>query len=381
MTPSIKTMQPLSIGLLCLVSFLPTLSAAQSNDTKKDLTDIKQKIEQQKTQIELSNKQQQRIEQQLKSDDLAIAASAAKMNATSKQQALTQDKINKLKQQQQVLLKNKQQQESVLAEQIRSAYSAGHHDYLKLLLNQQDPSKVERTLTYYQYLNDARMSSIENFEQVITELAKIEQQQLEQAEQLQQLVQQQLAQKQAIETRQDQRQATLKALNSQILSSKQRLNKLESEEKSLIQTLARIQAKLQREKELKGLSKLKKKLKWPVKGRIAHNFGTKKQGYLRWKGVLLNASVGNNVNTIHNGTVLFADWLKGYGLVIVIDHGDGYMSLYGHNQTLLKSVGDRVEIGEPIALVGQSGGQSRSGLYFEIRHQGKPVNPKLWCRG
>ncbi|WP_394172185.1 murein hydrolase activator EnvC family protein [Thalassotalea litorea] len=101
---------------------------------------------------------------------------------------------------------------------------------------------------------------------------------------------------------------------------------------------------------------------------------------MRWKGVLMTAPVGQPVYTIHNGTVLFADWLKGYGLVVVVDHGDGYMSLYGHNQTLLKNVGDRVEIGEPIALVGQSGGQNRAGLYFEIRHKGKPVNPKLWCK-
>ena len=139
-------------------------------------------------------------------------------------------------------------------------------------------------------------------------------------------------------------------------------------------------AKAKQAENLVGLSKLKRKLSWPVKGRINHSFGSSKQGYLKWKGVFLSAPIGREVKTIHNGTVLFSDWLKGYGLVTVVDHGDGYMSLYGHNQALLKSVGDRVEAGEPIALVGQSGGQANSGLYFEIRHTGIAVNPKLWCK-
>lgn len=375
-----KAIKSFSLCVLCFLCVNQSVVFAQNDETKKDLSSVKQKIEQQKAAIQLTNEQQQHIQQQLKKDDLAIAKTAAKMNETQSKQKQTKEKINKLNQQLRILETKKKQQEDVLAEQIRSAYSAGHHDYLKLLLNQQGPSKVQRTLTYYQYLNDARMTSIENFEQVLIELNKIEQQQQLQAEQLQLLIAEQKQQKQAIETKQQERKQTLKSLNSQILSSKQRLNKLEGEEKTLIQTLARIQAQLQKEKELKGLSKLKKKLKWPVKGRVAHSFGTKKQGYLRWKGVLLNAGVGKSVKTIHNGTVLFADWLKGYGLVIVVDHGEGYMSLYGHNQTLLKSVGDRVEIGESIALVGQSGGQSQSGLYFEIRHKGKPVNPKLWCK-
>lgn len=373
----------LSMNLLCLYCFTVMISAnahAQNTDTKKDLSKVKTQIEQQKAELKQTNKQQIELQQQLKKVDLAIAKSAAKINQSKQQQQQVKSKISKLKKQQQVLTLKKQQQEQVLGEQIRSAYSAGHHDYLKLLLNQQDPSEVQRTLTYYQYLNEARIGSIEEFEIVLTELDKIALEQRQQAQKLQQLVAEQEQQNQALQGEKQQRKKTLRTVNSDILSSKQRLKKLENEERSLIQTLARIQAQLQQAKELKGLKNLKNKLKWPVNGRVAHRYGTKKQGYLRWKGVLLTAPEGRNVSTIHNGTVLFSDWLKGYGLVIVIDHGDGYMSLYGHNQALLKNVGDRVEIGEPIALVGQSGGQSRSGLYFEIRHKGKPVNPKLWCK-
>ncbi|TRX57924.1 murein hydrolase activator EnvC family protein [Thalassomonas sp. M1454] len=366
--------------LICHLALLSQQSFAQSSSQKSDLNAVKNKIEQQKKSIKLTSKQQKEIEKKLKQDDLAIASTAKKMNELKQNKQVVTDKISTLNKQQKELLVKKQQQEDVLAEQIRSAYSAGHHDYLKLLLNQQGPSDVDRTLTYYQYLNDARIQSIDNFKEVITQLKSVEQQQQQQAEELEALVNKQLAQKQALETQRSERKQTLKTLNSQILSSKQRLNKLEGEEKSLIQALARIQAQLQKEQELKGLSKLKNKLRWPAKGTLTHRFGTKKQGYLRWKGVYLSSRLGRDVTAIHNGTVLFADWLKGYGLVVVLDHGEGYMSLYGHNQALLKNVGDRVEIGEPIALVGQSGGQSQTGLYFEIRHKGKPVNPKLWCK-
>ena len=153
-----------------------------------------------------------------------------------------------------------------------------------------------------------------------------------------------------------------------------------TEEKSLTNTLQKIQSLAQSSAKLNGLSKLKRKLKWPVAGKIVHSFGTQKHGYIKWKGVLKRAKLGQQVKSIANGKVLFSDWLKGYGLVTIIDHGKGYMSLYGHNQTLLKNVGDYVEQGEPISLVGQSGGQSQPGLYFEIRHSGQAKNPKLWCR-
>ncbi len=366
--------------LCCLLPCLAFATEQEKRETRKDLNVVKQQIESQKQELKQSNSQIADLQEQLKKDDIAIAKSAQKLNKTKQQLQLTQQKIGDLKQQQKQLNANKAQQEQLLGEQLRSAYSSGHHDYLKLLLNQQKPEQVQRTLTYYTYVNDARIDSIGAFTKTIEQLADVEQQQQEQANKLTKLVEQQQQQQQELVAQQAGREQTIASLNAKIRGSKQRLNKLENEERSLIKTLAKLQAQLQKQTELNGLSKLKRKLKWPVKGRIAHSFGTKKQGYLRWKGVMMRAPVGRDVNAVYNGTVLFADWLKGYGLVIVIDHGDGYMSLYGHNQTLLKNVGERVEVGEPIALVGQSGGLNQSGVYFEIRHQGKPVNPSYWCR-
>ena len=202
----------------------------------------------------------------------------------------------------------------------------------------------------------------------------------EQSATLEKVKQQQLNQQKTFIASKTKRSKTVAQLNAQLKTSQQKLNKYIAEEENLIIEIDRLTKLAKRSLKLKGLSKLKGKLKWPSKGRISRSYGSRKEGYLTWKGVLLSLPSGRTVKSIHHGKVLFADWLKGYGLVTIVDHGQGYMSLYGHNQALMKSVGDMVEAGEPIALSGQSGGQAQSGVYFEIRYQGKPVNPKTWCR-
>ena len=356
------------------------MAIASEAQTNTKLDRVKQAISKQKADISQVSKKRKQLEAQLKKDDLAIAKTAKAIASTKQQQQQVQKKLSELSQQKSQLSKEKQRQEKLLAQQLRTAYSSGHHDYLKLILNQEQPAKVQRTVTYYQYLNKARTQEIDNFQQTLSRLLQVTTEHQEQQTRLQTIKDQQLAQESKLKESKSTRANTLSALNRTLLTKKQQLAKLEAEEANLVAALKKLAEKAQQTIEMNGLAKLKRKLQWPVKGRISHRFGTRKQGYLKWKGVLMSAPVGRQVKTIHSGTVLFADWLKGYGLVTVVDHGKGYMSLYGHNQTLLKSVGERVETGEPIALVGQSGGQQESGLYFEIRHKGKAVNPKLWCR-
>ncbi|OKY26885.1 peptidase M23 [Thalassotalea sp. PP2-459] len=359
--------------------FSPVLYA-QETATDEQLDQVKQAIKKEKSTIKEVDQERERLLKQLQSDELAISQQTKSLRNTDKKLDNTQQTLRRLTEEKQQLTNKKQQQEALLAKQLRAAYSTGHHDYLKLILNQENPGKVQRTVSYYQYLNTARIKEIEAFQSTITQLNEVEQQQRSQQQQLAQLKKKQQVDKQALETGKQRREKTVNALNNQLMSAKQQLEKLEAEEESLVAALARIARLSKQDFSLSGLSSLRGKLNWPVKGRINRSFGSRKQGYLKWKGVLLAASSGKTISTIHHGVVLFSDWLKGYGLVTVIDHGDGYMSLYGHNQALLKSVGDRVETGEPIALVGQSGGQNQSALYFEIRHNGKAVNPKLWCR-
>lgn len=389
---SFNTTQMFGNLLSCLVIlssliFVDVSMAADSNNHKKakqqntdKLNDVQRAIAKQESTIFAANKNRDILEQQLKKDDLAIAKTAKAINETDQQLLVTNNKIADLSKEKQQLSAQKIRQERLLAQQLRSAYTTGQHDYLKLVLNQDESERIQRTISYYQYLNKARINEIDKFQITITQLMEVTTQHQEQVTQLQTLKANQLQQRKNLNKNKDKRSKTLASLSKKLLSSKQQLAKLKAEEINLTAALQKLTALIRAEVDLVGLSKLKRKLSWPVKGRLLRSFGSRKQGYLKWKGVLLGAPIGKTVQTIHNGTILFSDWLKGYGLLIVIDHGNGYMSLYAHNQTLLKSVGDRVETGEPIALVGQSGGQDQAGLYFEIRHQGKAVNPKLWCK-
>lgn len=352
---------------------------SQKENTNK-LNDVQKAIAKQESNIFKANKVRTSLEKQLKNDDLTIAKIAKAINLTNSQLTNTNKKITALSKEKQHLGMQKNRQERLLAQQLRSAYTTGQHDYLKLILNQDESEKIQRTISYYQYLNKARMNEIDKFQSTITKLMQVTTQHQEQINKLKELKSNQQKQRQNLRENKNKRSKTLASLSKELLSSKQQLAKLKAEEANLTAALQKLTALIRAEIDLTGLSKLKRKLSWPVRGKLLRNFGSRKQGYLKWKGVLLGAPIGRQVQTIHNGTILFSDWLKGYGLLTVIDHGNGYMSLYAHNQALLKSVGDRVETGEPIALVGQSGGQDQAGLYFEIRHQGKAVNPKLWCR-
>jgi septal ring factor EnvC (AmiA/AmiB activator) len=382
-TISNQSSKRLILGVLmllhCSLSFT-SIAAVSDKKTNEKLNEIQQAIAEKQATIDQGNKTRQQLMAQLKQDDLAIATSAKQIAQTTQQIKETNQKIQQLNTQQQQLEQAIAQQQTALAEQLRTAYSNGQHDYLKLLLNQQKPSDVQRALEYYRYLTQARLKAIDALEQNIAELTTVKTELVAKQQQLTQLKQQQTTQQQQLASQKSKREQTLKQLNKQLQSEQQQLAQLKAQEQNLVAALKALAAAAQADINLTGLKHLKRKLSWPVKGRIIKRFGTQKQGYLRWKGVLIAAPVGREVKAIHNGQVLFADWLNGYGLVTVIDHGDGYMSLYGHNQALLKNVGDRVETGEPIALVGQSGGQTTPGLYFEIRYKGKAMNPRFWCR-
>ncbi len=370
----------LLVSINCYAVEQLSVSEQAQQKNKAKLTVIQREIAKQQSSIFSHNKKRAVLEKQLQKDDLAISTVAKALNDTEKKLTDTKVKITELSKRKQQLTSQKKHQEQLLAQQLRSAYTTGQHDYLKLLLNQEKSEKIQRTIGYYHYLNKARITEITQFQTTINKLLLITTQHQEHVDSLHVLKKQQRQHVITLKENKKQQQNTLAILSKKLLTSTQQLEKLQTEEDNLTLALQKLTEQIKSEINLTGLSQLKRKLSWPVKGRTLHKFGSRKQGDLTWKGFLLSAPIGRQVNAIHNGTVLFSDWLKGYGLLAVIDHGNGYMSLYAHNQTLLKSVGDRVETGEPIALVGQSGGQQQPGLYFEIRHKGKVVNPRLWCK-
>jgi len=374
-----------TIGLhtmLCIFSLSCFANPLYDNtsSTNQKLKGVKSDISEAKSALKEVNQKRTVLENQLKESDLSISQVTQKITNNKNNKKIIQNKLVELNQAKNKLITNKKRQESLLAKQLQAAYSTGHHDYIKLLLNQKNPTTIQRTITHYQYLNNARISEINNFKDTITELLAVEKKHKVQSFALNKVTLALENNKALLEKNKQKRTTTLALIKKEQLSKQQQLDKLISEEKSLKNTLKKLKLIVKTNKNLNGLATLKRKLKWPVSGRIAHNFGTQKQGYLKWKGVLTRAKLGQNVRSVYRGKVLFSNWLKGYGLVTIIDHGKGYMSLYGYNQTLLKKVGDYVEQGEAIALVGQSGGQSQPGLYFEIRHAGQAKNPKLWCR-
>ncbi len=415
----------------------PALAANQQLGTMQ--SQIK---EQQKT-IKLSKQELAKLNTQLKADEQAISAAAAKLNQTRQQLKQNQQTLATLQKDKLALEVQAKHQKQLLAKQAESAFQAGNHDYLKLLLNQQDPAKLSRSLDYYDYLNKARIEAIDALRATHDKLAKNQQATKETETRLQTLLAEQQDHHQTLLASQQSRAKVRNQLQQSVQDDEQKLTKLVKAEKALKarleelrrkreeqerreraerERLAKLKAEQERQRKLaeqrraeqqrlaaqqnktvkpaepaeevasskpehgSGISsaghysglKTNGSLRWPVQGPILISYGSPRTAQLKWKGTLIGASEGTQVKAVAPGQVVYADWLDGFGMLLVIDHGKGYMSLYGHNQSLLRQVGQNVEQGEPVALVGDSGGQDRPGLYFEIRYQGEAINPTKW---
>ncbi|MBH0019197.1 MULTISPECIES: murein hydrolase activator EnvC family protein [Pseudoalteromonas] len=365
---------------LILTSLVTASAVANEDRTKKDLSEVQNALEQSQAEYNAQRKKIASLQKNLKSHELDIAKNAKALNMAEQSVKETKTQQKELQNKADELDKKHTQFQKILAAQLKSAYMAGGDDYSKMLLNQEDTAKFERTLSYYNYLNKARIEQIEDLKDLQQQIVQNQEELVKTQEKLALLFDEQKRRQTALLNAQSERQANLKNLQAQLNSTKSSINYLKENQQTLVATIEELEKEKTQKIELLGLNKNKGKLDWPSKGKLEHTFGQRKHGGIDWKGVLIGAKEGTNINSVHNGQVVFADWLKGYGWVIVVDHGEGFMSLYGHAQTLLRDVGDMVREGETLALVGQSGGQASSGLYFEIRHKGRAVNPVKWCK-
>jgi septal ring factor EnvC (AmiA/AmiB activator) len=239
-------------------------------------------------------------------------------------------------------------------------------------------------LTYYDYISEARTKRIKDYNQILTELDQITEQLEYQSAKLNLDRQSLSTERGALESEQKERQATIKSLNIEITRAGTRLENSIKDQKQLEDLLARIAegvSNLPTQIDTIAFSSRKGNLLMPVSGTIKNRYGSSRgDGKLKWDGIIITAKTGDPVHAVHYGRVVFSDWLRGFGLLLIISHGEGYMSLYGHNQVLYRETGDWVTAGEIIATVGDTGGQLESGLYFEIRNEGKPTNPQQWCK-
>ncbi len=270
-----------------------------------------------------------------------------------------------------------------LARQVRSAHAMGRQERLKLLLNQQDPVKADRLLTYYDYFNNSRVEQIKVFDELRQGLQLKEQKILAGSQNLRRLQKQKQTEVELLARSRKAREVLLSRLDSKFQSRNNELQQLKDDERSVQQLVRSVeQAALDLpfdDGETNSFVVLRGRLPWPVKGKLSEHFGSQTAaGQLN--GVLISASEGDSVRVVSDGRVVYADWLPHYGLLMIVDHGKGYMTLYAFNQSLYKVVGDRVKAGDQVATVGRSGGRSTPALYFEMRKGGKPLNPLKWCR-
>lgn len=348
---------------------------AQLKQLQKEMAELHKVLEQFKG-------ERDRVQDALRSSEVDIGELQKRIRELRQQLDSQQQSLRELEQRQTRLTEQRRAQQKIIGEQVRAAYQLGREKKLKVLLNQEQPERVSRALTYYDYFNRARSDQIAQYLDVIAELDTL---------------------KPAIETRvnglarardelgkrrdqlvasQQNRQRSLALLEKTISSKDQQLKRFQRERAELEKLLAAVEqaiADIQLPASYQQpFTSLKGKLPWPVKGQLKNRFGSQREGRMRWQGINIAATAGSEVRAVHHGRVVFADWFKGMGMLIIVDHGEGYISLYAHNQSLLRDTGDWVSAGETIATVGNSGGQSQAALYFEIRRNGEPTNPQVW---
>jgi len=270
-----------------------------------------------------------------------------------------------------------------LAGQLRAAYLIGQQEPLKLLLNQRDPSRAGRMFVYYSYFGRARADAIHTIENNVSRLEQLDNDLATEDAKLAELEKEQRAELADVEQARQRRTVVLANLETESHTHERNLEKLRSQQSGLEKLLKQLREAMEKYPvdSNAAFAHLRGKLAWPVSGHLVARFGETRAGGVKWDGVLVATERGAPVRAVYQGRVIYADWLPGLGLLTIVDHGDGYMSLYGHNERLYKAVGEKVSAGDPIASAGDSGGSNRPELYFEIRKAGKPVDPRPWFKG
>ena len=382
-------------------------------DERDQLKSIQQDIAAKERAVRQQQQQRSSLLAQLKAQEQAIAAATRALRETENSLAQLNRQISAMNASIAKLEKQKASQERNLAAQLDASFRQGQHTGIQLILSGEESQRGQRLQAYFGYLNQARQETIAQLrqtrEEVASQKAELEEKQSEQ----QTLLYEQQAQQAKLEQARNERKKTISGLESSIQQGQNQLSEMRQNESRLRNSIARAEAaaKARAEREAREAEQVRNKQQeasrkgttykpteseqslmsrtgglgsprgqayWPVRGSLLHRYGEQLQGELRWKGIVIGASEGTEVKAIADGRVILADWLQGYGLVVVVEHGKGDMSLYGYNQSALVSVGTQVRAGQPIALVGNSGGQGRPSLYFEIRRQGQAVNPQPW---
>jgi murein hydrolase activator len=380
-----------------LLLVLVSNTRAEDLQTSNELNKVESDINEVKQDMQRLSQQRDSLQNLLADIEKRYGQTAASLKSLQAQIEQKRQSLDKIRQEMQVYQIEIDKLSKELAGQIRSAYAMGQKDKLKLMLNQQDPALSSRMMIYYDYLNKVRLSKLADMDASVQHLDQLDKQKQIETELLEQNLERKKSEQTALDEARKQRNELLAQIKNDFSSNEQQLSQLQISEnrlKSLLASLPITEEELavdagqanelptatENPPELKAdFPALKGKLPWPVKGRLAQRFGSPRSEGI-WDGVLIDASEGMEIQAVTQGKVVYAGWLRGYGLLIILDHGQGYMTLYAFNQSLYKQTGEAVEAGDIIASVGQSGGRTQSGLYFGIRNNGSPIDPLEWCR-
>ncbi len=375
------------LPLAILAAGLSLPAPAQEDDSglakvkERELENVREKISDLKRSMDKRAADRDRITGNLQKAEVQISEKRVRLKELERQKQFSERRKAELEDKLQVRQAELDEESGQLAAQVRAAYTSGSQERIKLLLNQQDPATAGRMMVYYQFLSDYRGDNIEKVKGIIEELATLHQKAADEDNRLAGLARAKYAELVELNKGQERRQELLVALKSKMQQEGSEIERLAAEEKDLARLIAELTSILSdypiRSEE--PFSALKGQLTWPVAGRLLHDFGQPRAGgRLKWNGVVLAAPRGREVRAVYHGRVVFADWLAGMGLLVIVDHGEGFMTLYGYNETTLKSAGEWVAPGDVIATVGDSGGQQQASLYFEIRQGTRPINPRTW---
>jgi len=400
------------ICLALVATCLPARAADKAAKSKEALSELHERIESLKKQLTSSQEAHADAADSLKQSEIAISDANRKLFELNNQQKDKQAELDKLQQQKSSLEGNLQDQQKLLAAQVYQQYLHGQQSYVQVILQQQSPSAIARELQYFSYISKARARLIKSVQTNIRQVAALNDETSKALDEVTNLKNEQEQERRELQSQKAERAKVLKKLAVQIDAQRGEINKLKRDEKSLsdlVERLSRVVVSKPKKRKNENpandentVSKpaeplarnetlpsnafeggsfeaLRGKLNLPVRGEVTNRFGASREDSgVSWKGLFIKSAEGNEVKSVAAGRVVFADWMRGFGNLLIIDHGDGYMSLYGNNQALLRKVGDTVKGGDTVAAVGNSGGNQTSGLYYELRKLSKPFDPMSW---
>ncbi|MDP3818747.1 MAG: peptidoglycan DD-metalloendopeptidase family protein [Methylotenera sp.] len=418
--------------LAILMSYAPLANAIKNPEQpKQSLNDVKQRLEALKKELDDSKEAHKDAADALKESEVAISEANKKLFEINQQQQKNKKALTQLKSDSISTNQALSQQQKLLSDQLYQQYIHGQQSYLQMILQSENPSEIARDLHYFSYVAKARAALINKMQGSLNKISKLNDETASALKEVAELKQKQIDEKKTLENQKQAKSKVVSSLSQQIAAQRSEIKKLSRDEKRLSQLVERLakiipptpkkvrpkqdattktdasnQAEITKPPKENAVSSdkqtnkdvtnsvepsaefasanfagLKGKLRLPVRGDLTNRFGSSRaDSGISWKGLFIKAHEGAEVKSVATGRVVFADWLRGFGNLIILDHGDGYMSLYGNNQAVLKQVGDNVKAGDTIASVGNSGGNETNGLYYELRRQSRPFDPLSWSK-